>query len=222
MTSSDPSFDLKERLLAGLRDSQWRPGQKLPTERQLSTHYHVGRAAVRRARGELKELGLITQTVGSGTYVAKGATEKLMSATPAAAISPAELMEARLVFEPGLIDLIVRSATAVDFATLEACCHNADAAATLEEFEHWDDAFHQGLAHATHNGFVGTVFALITEVRNNSEWGFLKRRSATPERRVIYQREHRTLLVALRNRDADTARAALISHLINVRDSMFD
>jgi DNA-binding FadR family transcriptional regulator len=50
----------------------------------------------------------------------------------------------------------------------------------------------------------------------------LKRKSATPERRVIYQREHWSLLAALRNRDADTARTALISHLINVRYNMFD
>jgi DNA-binding FadR family transcriptional regulator len=221
MTSSDPRYDVKERLLAGLRDSQWQPGQRLPTERQMCAQYNVGRAAVRRALGELKQLGLITQTVGSGTYVAKDAAEKLMSATPAA-ISPAQLMEARLVFEPGLVDLIVRNATADDFAVLEACCRNADAAATLTQFEHWDGAFHQGLAHATHNGFVNTVFALITKVRNNGEWGLLKKKSATPERRVIYQREHWSLLAALRNRDADTARTALISHLINVRYNMFD
>jgi DNA-binding FadR family transcriptional regulator len=183
--TSDPRFELKERLLAGLRDSQWQPGQKLLTERQMCVEYNVGRAAVRWALGEMKQLGLITQTVGSGTYVAKDAAEKLMSATPAA-ISPAELMEARLVFEPGLVDLIVRNATADDFAALEACCRNADAAATLEQFEHWDGAFHRGLAHATRNGFVDTVFALITKARNNSEWGLLKRKSATPERRVIY------------------------------------
>jgi DNA-binding FadR family transcriptional regulator len=92
----------------------------------------------------------------------------------------------------------------------------------LEQFEYWDGAFHQGLAHATHNGFVDTVFALITKVRNNSEWGLLKKKSATPERRVIYQREHWTLLAALRNRDADAARALLISHLVNVRHNLFD
>lgn len=221
MISSDPRFNLKEKLLAELRDLQWRPGQKLPTERQMCAQYNVGRAAVRRVLGEMKELGLITQTVGSGTYVAKDAAEKLMSSTPAA-ISPSELMEARLVFEPGLVDLIVRNATAVDFAALEVCCRNADAADTLAQFEHWDGAFHQGLAHATHNRFVDAVFALITQERNNSEWGLLKKKSATPERRIIYQQEHWRLLAALRNRDADTARAALISHLINIRHNMFD
>jgi FCD domain len=77
-------------------------------------------------------------------------------------------------------------------------------------------------AQAIHNGLVDTVFSHITKVRNNSEWGLLKGKSATPERRVIYQREHWALLVALRNRDADTARAAVISHLINVRGNMFD
>ena len=218
--SRDPAFALKQALLANLRDGRWKPGEKLPTEREMCALYQVGRSAVRRVLGEMKAMGLITQTVGSGTFVAARPAEP--SPPPVEiGISPAELMEARLIFEPGLIDLVVRNGTAADFADLDACCGNADAAQTLAEFEHWDDAFHRGLADATHNGFVVSVFALISRVRDAGEWGVLKQRSAIPERRAAYQREHWAILAALRQRDAALAREALLQHLLHVRRSMF-
>lgn len=218
----DPAFALKQALLANLRDAQWHAGEKLPTERQMCTLYDVGRATVRRVLGEMAAQGLITRAVGSGTYVAPDIAETLPhAALPEVGISPADLMEARLIFEPGLVDLVIRNATAADFATLEKCCRNADTARSLDQFEHWDDAFHRALATATHNGFVGSVFALISKVRDDGEWGLLKQRSAMPERRVEYQREHWAILAALRRRDAALARQALRDHLVHVRRNMF-
>ena len=221
--SGDPGFALKETLLASLRDTRWRPGEKLPTERQISELYNVGRSTVRRALSELKALGLITQTVGSGTYVAKDIAEKLPPATetPDIGISPAELMEARMIFEPGMIDMAVRNGTAADFAALEECCRRADTAESLEQFEYWDGAFHRALAAASHNSFVISVFALMSKVRDQSEWGLLKKKSASPERRTDYQREHWAILSALRQRDSETARNILVDHLIHVRRNMF-
>lgn len=221
--SVDPVFALKETLLANLRSARWHPGEKLPTERQMSESYAVGRSTVRRALAQMKEMGLITQTVGSGTYVTADAAQKLPQMhAPEAGVSPAELMEARLIFEPALIDLVVRNGTAGDFATLEACCQSTEAALTLEEFEYWDGAFHQKVAQATHNNFVISVFNLILKVRERGEWGLLKKKSLTPDRRTAYQREHRQLLKALKERDAESAREALLGHLHSVRHNLLD
>src|SRR5690606_8672568 len=97
--------------------------------------------------------------------------------------SPAEIMEARLLLEPLLVDLIVANATAADFEKLEGCCDCAESAETLEAFEYWDSAFHEALAQATHNAFFLGIFRLINEVRDSGEWGLLKKKSVTPERR---------------------------------------
>jgi DNA-binding FadR family transcriptional regulator len=223
MSPNDPGFVLKETLLANLRNARWHPGQKLPTEREMSMLYNVGRSTVRRALGEMKQLGVITQTVGSGTYVAKDAVEKLPKPVISdIGISPAELMQARLMFEPVLIDLAIRNGTTADFAEMESCCRSADAAETLEQFEYWDGEFHHRLAQATHNGFIVTVSTLMSKVRDHGEWGLLKKKSATPERRVEYLREHWAVVAALRNRDSETAKQALVKHLRNVRRNMFE
>ena len=68
---------LEARLLEQLRLQQWQAGHRLPTERELSATSGLGRASVRRVLGRLKERGLISQTVGSGTYVTAGAAAML-------------------------------------------------------------------------------------------------------------------------------------------------
>jgi DNA-binding FadR family transcriptional regulator len=220
--SIDPVFNLKEILLVNLRNGRWRPGEKLPTERKMSEFYAVGRSTVRRALAQLKELGLITQIVGSGTYVTRDVADRLPKPLSAGvSISPSELMEARFIFEPGLIDLAVRNGTAEDFSELETCCRNAEEADTLEQFEHWNGVFHQAVADATHNNFVISVFELISTVRERGEWGVLKLKTLTPERRVAFQKEHRVLLEALQNRDTETATRSMLAHLTHVRRNLF-
>jgi DNA-binding FadR family transcriptional regulator len=223
-TSPDPVFILKETMLANLRNGQWGAGERLPPERQLSESYGIGRSTVRRVLRQMKEMGLIEQAVGSGTFVTIDFMDKLptLHANAAVNVSPAELMEARLLFEPVLIDLVVRNGTASDFAEMEECCRQAEQAATLEQFEYWDGAFHQRVANATHNNFVINVFDLMNKVRECGEWGMLKKKSVTPERRRAYQTEHRALVNALKQRDAAAAKRAMLAHLTHVRRNLFD
>lgn len=212
---------LLDTLLAELCSGRWNEGARLPTERELCAHHQLGRAAVRHALAELKHRGLIVQRVGSGTFVAAGATARLPPVAPAPAISPAELMQARLIVEPGLLDLVIQNATAADFDAIARCCAGANPAAALEEFEYWDSRFHEALAAATHNSFIEEIFTLIGRARDQGDWGLLKRTSATLERRTAYQREHEAILAALRERDAAAARTAMKAHLLHVRHNMF-
>ena len=48
----------------------------------------------------------------------------------------------------------------------------------------------------------------------------LKRRSATPERRLEYQREHRELVAALKDRDSARANELCVGHLTHVRRNL--
>jgi DNA-binding FadR family transcriptional regulator len=224
--SIDTAFALREKLLANLRNGHWRPGERLPAERQMMESFNVGRSTVRRALMQLKDMGLIVQAVGSGTYVAQNALERLPAPAatgigPMLSTSPAELMEARMVFEPALVELVIRNANGTDFALMEDCLRNAEAAAGFEQFEHWDGALHRAIANATHNDFVIGVFNMINEVRERAEWGLLKKKSLTAERHKAYQLEHRVLVAALRERDAAAARKAIVAHLSHVQQNLF-
>jgi DNA-binding FadR family transcriptional regulator len=218
----DAAAQLRETILDKLRSRAWRAGHRIPTERALSEQFGLSRSTVRRVLSDFKRKRLITQTVGSGTYVTEHVHSALADFAPAptAQVSPAELMAARLVLEPSLIEMVIGSATPADFARMDECNHHAEAAATLEDFEKWDAALHEAIAEAAHNGFISGVFRLMNEARSQAEWGVLKRRSATPERRLEYQQEHRALVAALKARDAERARALCLAHLVHVRTSM--
>jgi len=214
---------LRETILEKLRSRTWRAGHRIPTERALGEEFGLSRSTVRRVLADLKRKRLITQTVGSGTYVSEQVHEALAELNPGAgalAVSPAELMAARLVLEPALIEMAIGNATAADFARMDECNHHAELSTTLEDFEKWDAALHEAMADAAHNGFITAVFHLMGEARSQNEWGMLKRRSATPERRLEYQQEHRALVAALKDRDAPRARALCLAHLVHVRTNM--
>lgn len=219
----DSALALREAILDNLRSRQWRAGHRIPTERELSDQFGLSRSAVRRVLADMKDKRLITQTVGSGTYVSDDINEALAAAAHSVGqlpTSPAELMSARVVLEPAIVAMVVGNATSLDFARMNECCDKGEAAKTLEQFEHWDAQLHEAIADAAHNSFISKVFRLMNQVREQGEWGALKRRSATPERRREYQREHRALVAALQDRDGARATALCLAHLDHVRRNL--
>ena len=91
----DTALALREAILENLQTRKWRAGHRIPTERELSDQYGLSRSAVRRVLADMKDRRLITQTVGSGTYVSENVNEALAAAANSAGTlptSPAELM----------------------------------------------------------------------------------------------------------------------------------
>lgn len=214
---------IREFIVAAAVEGTPAPGTKLPTERELVKRFNVPRNAVRKTLAELEAEGSITRHVGRGTFLAGRAPGGIgeIPGDNVSHTSPAELMDARLRIEPALAELIVTNATAADFERMEACLEKAEKAATLDEFELWDAALHQVLAEATHNRFVIRILDMVTAVRRQAEWGKLKDRIVTPERRIRYQEEHRDIVGALKERDAERARASIVAHLQHARRNLF-
>ncbi|MBN2499324.1 MAG: GntR family transcriptional regulator [Anaerolineales bacterium] len=77
LASSVPLYiQIAEKLISQIEDGQLLPGDKLPTERELSTSLEVQRATVRQAFSVLEDRGLIIRKRGSGTYVAEAKIER--------------------------------------------------------------------------------------------------------------------------------------------------
>ena len=213
---------IRDFVLGGAEDGSLSHGAKLPTEREFAKRFGLPRNAIRRSLSQLEAEGHVTREVGRGTFLAKAAAAE---DTPAAAsvlnISPAEVMEARLRIEPAIAELIVTNATATDFARMETCLEKAEHAAGLDEFELWDAALHLAMANASHNRFMVRVLEIVTAVRQQSEWGKLKDRIVTSERRLIYQQEHRAIVMALKDRDDTRAKTAIVAHLQHARRNLF-
>jgi DNA-binding FadR family transcriptional regulator len=194
-------------------------GARLPTEREFARQFRLPRNAVRRTLAELEADGRLRREVGRGTFLAPPRPAGEDTALPGT--SPAELMEARLRVEPGVVELVVVNATAADFARMHQCLQRAEAATTLAQFELWDAALHQAVAAATHNTLVARIFDLFHEARQHAAFGKLRDRIVTEPLRLDYQRQHRRIVAALEARDAPAAREAVIAHLPCARGNLF-
>ena len=219
------AYDHLQRAIAS---GLWRPGEQMPTERTLAQSLGMARNTVRRALDMLEAEGKIARGVGRGTFLVEVDVGEERNGTalllPAAFMnaSPAEVMEARILLEPAVAELAVARATQADFAEMDRCIAESEAARTVPEFEHWDGALHRALVAACRNDLLDAFYAVLNRIRDNAEWGMLKERSLTPERRAIYQKHHRAIVAALKARDPAVARDMVRAHLIAVRDALFN
>ena len=226
---------LAELILAESERAGLGPGSRLPTERQLAVDLGVTRSGVRLALAALEADGLISREVGRGTFFSDAAgqafdalretpgeaagtagTAAVYSASAATDFAPADVMTIRRLLEPQAMPLVVMWATARDFAEMERCVAGGDQAVNYEEFETWDLALHRVIMAAAHSPLLAALYSLIESARHGQVWGDLKRRSASSQRRAVYQEDHRAIVTALRARDADAAVESMRTHLARV------
>ena len=219
-TTTRHDLRVRDFINNAIRSGAYRANAKLPTERALSEQLGVPRSAVRDALAVLESGGAVTRIIGSGTYVREREPSLPLVQNSPQAASPAEIMEARLTVEPQLAQLAAINADQADFELFDQCIREGDVADDFDAFEHWDAALHQAIAKSTHNRLVIDIYAMITQARDLTAWGELKRRSLSSERREHYRREHRTIVDALKARDAAKAEKALIVHLSRVRSNL--
>jgi GntR family transcriptional regulator, uxu operon transcriptional repressor len=223
---------LAELIMAESERAGLGPGSRLPTERQLAVDLGVTRSGVRLALASLEADGLISREVGRGTFFSGAAGQAFdalrespgeaagkVAGYPAPAatdFAPADVMTIRRLLEPQALPLVVMWATARDFAEMERCVAGGDQAVNYEEFETWDLALHRAIMAAAHSPLLAALYSVVESARHGQVWGDLKRRSASSQRRAVYQEDHRAIVTALRARDADAAIESMRTHLTRV------
>jgi DNA-binding FadR family transcriptional regulator len=75
---------------------------------------------------------------------------------------------------------------------------------------------HRCIIAAAHSPLLVALYGVVESARHGQVWGDLKRRSATRQRRELYQEDHRAVVAALRVRDADAAVEGMRAHLARV------
>ena len=135
---------------------------------------------------------------------------------PGLDFAPADVMAVRRLLEPQALPLVAAWATASDFAEMDRCLAGGDQAAGYEEFEGWDLALHRCIVAAAHSPLLAALYGVVESARHGQVWGELKRRSATTQRRAVYQADHHAIVAALRVRDTGAAVEAMRLHLSRV------
>jgi len=244
-THVERGLELAELILTRAAHAGLGPGGRLPTERQLAHDLGVTRSSIRYALGIMAAQGHISREVGRGTYLRALAqagrsddtsgtgsvpadgpvsgSRQLSAGQPAAsqsAFAPADVMMVRRLLEPPAMPLAVAWATARDFEEMDRCLAGGDRASNYDEFEAWDLALHRSIIAATHSPLLVTLYGSIEAARHGHIWGDLKRRSASADRRRLYQADHHDIVAALKARDSAAAVKAMRAHLARVSDHL--
>lgn len=203
-----------------IRNGHWKPGQQLPTERELESSLGVPRSAVRKCLKELEKNGLITRHIGRGTFVAEADEARSGQPAPMHRIlgaGPAEVIEVRLRIEPWASAL---AATRASLSDLDSICEyalKAEAAIDLPGFGECDEQFHAAIVEAARNELLTGLYQIVNQVRHQEAWKRINSRVVIPQNREVYHRNHRDLVEALCDRDPVRAHDASLNHLLTVK-----
>jgi GntR family transcriptional repressor for pyruvate dehydrogenase complex len=202
-----------DRLAAAIRDGEFAPGEKLPTERELGERFGVSRNVVREAVNELRTRGLITTRQGSGSVVSddihkpvRQVMEDLLTGRDGA---EGKLIELRRILEVHIAALAAERATRADIEGMERILKDFDAAgADLARCAELDVAFHQALCRAAHNELFGVVVEPLNELLTAT-----RRRALQRSGMETAARSHGALLVAIRSHDSALAAHCMTEHM---------
>jgi DNA-binding FadR family transcriptional regulator len=214
-----------------IESGEWTHGQKIPTEKTISTQFDAARNTVRKALSQLESEGVIERHVGRGTFVkatgdahdvSRSHDESPLADLAIADASPADVNEIRVLLEPAIAELAVTRATRTEIAHARKCFDQSLAAKEINEFEHWDAKLHAAIIAATRNDLLIAIYDAIQQARQKIEWYEIKRRSLDDVRRGDYDKQHRAIVDALEKRDALALREALAIHLNSVNRNMLN
>lgn len=212
-----------ERLRALILDRKLRPGDRLPSERELMRLYGIGRPAVREALLLLERSGLLTLRSGSPATVADADPQKILREVGFAVkhflAEPEgirEIQAARRLLECGLVRQAARQCSAEDIAILRDILDRSQIALDDKTaFETLDLEFHALIVRLSGSRVFEAVFDAMQEWLRNQRTVAL----ALPGQTGIALAHHRNILDALETRSPDRAEDAMHTHLVNVEQT---
>ena len=206
-------------------DGQLKPGDRLPSERELVERFQVSRASIREAISALEMMGLIEVRSGEGTYIRQVNIDSVVA--PLAWMlfiekdTDLELYEVRKILE------VQASAIAAErvqddeiqdmYDALEVMRLDLEIDRLGEEADHH---FHFAIARATHNKMLIRLMNTISDTMQKtlkSSRSKLNGDRNTPER--LY-REHYSIYEAIKNHDVLKAQQLMLDHLVGVETQL--
>jgi DNA-binding FadR family transcriptional regulator len=209
--------EVTSRIQERIADLGLRPGDQLPTERELMAEFGVGRSAVREAMLSLQRMGIVAVSSGERARVgqppAAVMVEQLSGLAQLLLAQPhgvEQFQDARMLLEVGLARFAAQRATDDDIAMLAGLLEtNRQAIGDYPTFMRTDVAFHYGIATIARNAIftalMDAVVAWLTEQRVIS--------GRSPTAGDAAYAAHKAIYKAIAARQPEAAGQAMQDHL---------
>ncbi|TDE02848.1 FadR/GntR family transcriptional regulator [Jiangella asiatica] len=219
-----PGYEIAaEHILSYIAGRQLRPGDRMPTERELSERLNVSRTVTREALKVLAALGRVTVRKGAGIYVAEpsglAAQQSWNLFLPADPDQVGLLFAFRRAIEGETSRLAASRATPQQVLAVRDAANRTDEAAAVDDFATFrdaDDDFHQAVAAASNNPFFESTVVAITQLRRQVVT--IGMRGDKPGSLLVAAKEHAAVAELIAAGEADGAVAAMVEHIDTTLD----
>ncbi|HTA23883.1 MAG TPA: FadR/GntR family transcriptional regulator [Terriglobales bacterium] len=200
-----------------------RPGDKLPSERELAELLKVSRSSIRDAIRGLELMGMVEPRQGAGTIVREISSDSVMNpfsnALKRRRESVSELLDFRKMLEPPLAARAATHASADEISEMEEILQRQEAKqARAESTVAEDSEFHYSVALASGNSVVLKVLDILMELLRDTRERSLQV-EGRPQKSIA---GHRRILAAIKRHDAEAAKSAMRRHIEDVEEIVLD
>lgn len=215
---------LAARLISQIEHGALKPGDRLPTEVQLSQTHGVSRSVVREALHQVKSRGLLRSRQGSGVFVDAPPAHHALSFDPMVLESldaVLQVVELRRVLEGEMAALAAQRATRAQVTCLKRALRTVeDATDAGQPGVDEDFAFHRAIGQATGNPQFERLLAHLSQYLLEA----MRVTRANEQHRADFVQqvrvEHRAIAEAIAAHDPACARRAAIDHLLHAEQRL--
>ncbi|MDR2797013.1 MAG: FadR family transcriptional regulator [Treponema sp.] len=211
-----------ENLINLIKSSSIQVGEKLPSERQLCELIGVSRPILREALKALQVMNIIDIRQGAGTYLKNlepgDVVEHLDIVFHLDSSLYHDLYEARRILEAGIARIAAHNITDEELTRIEDNISQAAACIDNEAFFFEQDLeLHEIIMKASGN----RVLPVFMQSVNKLALIMRQKTNAMSNIRHNTIKDHRAILMALRNRDPEKSAVAIEDHIRNVEKVFF-
>ncbi len=218
-TRTSVTDEVVKRLVSLILEEGLRPGNKLPSERELIKRLGVGRSSLREAISRLSAIGVVDVLAGKGIFVGRGEasvpTQPLSWGLLMSESTALEVIEARRTIEVDLAGLAAERATEDDISAIgQRLALILSSLDDMQAHAYADLEFHLAVGRAGHN----RVLYHVMETLQHMVRVWILAVVANQENRSAWMREHSVnehvrVYEAIRAHDVQAARSAMATKL---------
>ncbi|WP_303450624.1 FadR/GntR family transcriptional regulator [Oceanobacillus profundus] len=217
--------DIIEQIQLLIRDNELKPGDKLPSEREMAENLSVSRTSVREAISVMESAGLVEVLQGKGVFLINDENTKLLNKLDkllnSQGLNLIELIEVRqgLEGQAAYLAAIRRSETDLQkiksaYIKMEKAYAN-DLVAAEEDYE-----FHISVVTAAKNPMLLKAVELFTDPFIQGV-NILREKSIKSGKGQIILSEHFDIYKAIEEQDELKAQTAMWNHLVAAKKRYF-
>jgi len=206
------SGQIVDQIKSMVRSGNLTPGDKFPSERQLSELLKAGRSSIREAIKVLETIGLIQRNRGTTVLCDPAEIEHSVLWLDGSHQKIHEVFETRKLMEIGLSGLAAERATREDIKTMaKSIARTYDKHTVITS----DISFHRALAHAAKNSVSSQVYNMVTRLLFQTHKYYLLMENIENQDGFFkkFLAQHSKILTAVESHNAEGAKLAMEEHL---------